>query len=83
MSNALALSQYLPDLETRGPNAGDVVQVYAVPPAQVPVTQFAPAGAGGGGGATLPTATVPGQFMVSGTGPTFSPVWADGDGGRY
>jgi hypothetical protein len=83
MSNALALSQWLPDIVTQTPNAGDVVQVLAVPVGEVPKTQFTATSGGGGGGASLPRATAAGQFMLAGNGPTFNPTWGDGDAGRY
>jgi len=83
MSNALALAQWLPDIETMTPNSGDSVQVLAVPVNHTPVTQFAAAGTGGGGGTLLPRATAVGQFLVAGTSATFAPVWADADAGRF
>jgi hypothetical protein len=83
-TNAFALALWLPDVQTNTPNSGDVVEVLAVPPGEVPQTHFAPnAGGGGGGGVSLPRATTSGQFLVAGTGPTYTPTWGDGDCGRF
>jgi len=82
-TQAMALAKWLPDVETKTPNAGDVVQVFSIPVNESPVTQFAPKGSGGGSGGILATTSVAGQFLVSGAGPTFSPTWSDADAGRY
>jgi hypothetical protein len=82
-TNAFALALWLPDVQTNTPNPGDAVQVTAVPPNEVPKTQFTPAGGGGGGGVSLPRATNQGQFLTAGNGPAFSPTWTDADAGRY
>jgi hypothetical protein len=82
-TQAMALAKWLPDVETKTPNAGDVVQVLSIPVNESPVTQFAPASGGGGGGGILATTTKVGQFLVSGAGPLFTPTWDDADGGRF
>jgi len=82
-SQALALAQWLPDVESLTPNSGDVVQVLAVPVNHTPVTQFTAGGTGGGGGTLLPTATKAGQVMLAGTDARYSPIWGDIDGGNF
>ena len=82
-TQALAIATFIPDVIVNTPNPGDVVQVTAVPVGQTPNTQFSPAGSGGGGGVSLPTATDAGLLLVTGPSPSYTPVWGGADAGRY
>ncbi len=65
------------------PSVGDNIKVTAVSAGNLPTTAYSPAGSASSGGTVLPTAPAAGKFLISGSGSTFPPTWADADGGRF